>query len=53
MRMQPKLGKRLDRIRLGLANDTNSSLSVFSEHEYTAVCPPFSPLPLFNIRDRN
>lgn len=39
MRMQPKLGKRLDRVRLGLANDSSSSLSVFSENEYTAVCP--------------
>lgn len=52
MRMQPKLGKRLDRVRLGLANDSNSSLSVFSDHEYTAVRPSFSRLPFFNIRDR-
>lgn len=37
--MQPRLGERLDRIRLGLPRGSDSSLSVLSKGEYTAVCP--------------
>ncbi|KAL2113037.1 hypothetical protein VUR80DRAFT_5634 [Thermomyces stellatus] len=36
-RMQPRLGERLDRIRLGLPRGSDSSLSVLSKGEYTAA----------------
>lgn len=45
-RMQPRLGERLDRIRLGMPQGSGSSDSVFSNSEYTEVRPsnPHTPL---------
>ncbi|SPO03456.1 uncharacterized protein DNG_06139 [Cephalotrichum gorgonifer] len=35
IKMQPRLGRHLDRIRLGLGNQSTGSLSIFDEDSYT------------------